>query len=403
MFVHNCGMDAVNFGVIPLTEAELEAIDDRLRETVPMGFDVHDDTNYHLVEHFPWKLCQLHLDQFTISTGIPVNEDFMGYGEEYFQDLCERVGADPMRVINSVGTLGGGNHFIEFDRDTETDELWSIIHSGSRGIGLKIAQYHQERAENLRTSDHIRETIDDELAEYVVPSLDDPELASWFLGGKGRSYIDSDAIRTDYDGEDIGRIHDEIRTAHPDKMDGNSDLEGFVGEEMCEYIQDMMFAQAYASQSRGKMQFAVRDAIESVLGIDAPYQERIESVHNYTDPTDGVLRKGACAAREGQQIVVPLNMSDGVLLCEAEGNDDWNRSAPHGSGRIMSRTQAYDEGDIEEFKAEMEGIVSSSVTESTLDESPHAYKDASLIQNAIQPTATITRKLEPVLNVKALD
>lgn len=398
-----CGMNATNFGELDLSEQQLRELDAEIRDNVPMGFDVHDATTYHIIDDFPWEQTQLMLDWFEMETGIDVTSDFDGYGKAYFDDLCERVGADPMRVINSVGTLGGGNHFIELGRDNVTGDVWSIIHSGSRGIGLKIAQYHQEKATDRRTADWVRSNLPEKHEEYIVPDADADDLVSWMLGGKGRSYIDSDAIREDYSGTEIERVHEEIRQAHPDRRPGSGDLDHFEGEEMTEYIQDMMFAQRYASVSRNQMQEAVGQALNVIVDGDVMPNYHIEAVHNYIDPRDGILRKGACPAREGQEFVVPFNMADGTLLCRGKGTESWNQSAPHGSGRVMSRTQAHNEIALSDFEDQMDDVVSTSVTEDTLDEAPDAYKSASMIQEAIEPTAEIIAKLDPILNLKALD
>jgi len=217
----------------------------------------------------------------------------------------------------------------------------------------------------------------------------------------------ADKIRADFDGEDIQEMFDKIsqfiqKTKNAEK-ERNTDLDYLEGEEAHGYIKDMIFAQTYASESRKRMAIAVHDAVKKVeMGVVPDVkkiQDRIESVHNYIDFNDGVIRKGACRAHDGERLIVPFNMNYGTLICEGKGRDDWNNSAPHGAGRAMSRTEAknrYDEQDM----AEQTGDTYLSVT--PVDETPRAYKDPELIEEAIGPTtAEIVDRVKPLLSVKA--
>jgi len=395
-----CGMHAFRLAssLDTTTDDRLSTIDERIRDTIPMGRSVHSRNDYHMGDDFPWELCTDRWEQTKGRLELQDPDWFEGYGlDEYFKPLCERIEYDPMRAINSVGTLGGGNHFIELGEDADGD-YWFVIHSGSRGIGLSIATYWQDQATMQRTNEWIRRELDDALEPYVVPDMDDPELTEWFQGGKGKSYIDSEAIRqATASNYLIGYLHDCVRDAHPDKRDANEALDYLQGQSVAGYLVDMVFAQTYAETNRQVMRTRILD----VLDLDA--DRTIDSPHNLIAWDDLVLRKGATCASEGESFVLPFNMAAGTLICTGRGNDDWNNSAPHGAGRVMSRTQAFDEIEMEAFEQTMDGIYSSSVTPDTLDEAPQAYKDAFVIENALGPTAEIETHIEPVLNIKALE
>lgn len=401
-----CGMLATKVSGWDLPSNEV--IDEKVREAVPLGFDVHDDSGYHLVNHFPWDQCDQKWNRVKRQFDLDDPEWFDGYGADYFDTLISRLDAiDPDDednykgyVINSMGTLGGGNHFIELgEQRGGLGEYWFVIHSGSRNIGLKIAEHWQNNATKQRTNDWIRSNLDDALKPYIVPDVDDSdELTDWFLGGKGKSYIDSDAIKEAVnDNYLIGYIHDQIRNSHPDHRPGTSDLDYLEGQNAAGYLVDMIFAQTYAWENRATMNENILDE----LGLQI--EDVVHTPHNLIDFEDFVLRKGAVRAHYGEQFVLPFNMKDGTFICKGKGNDEWSRSAPHGSGRTMSRGQAFDEISMEDFENDMDGIYSTSVVDGTRDESPDAYKSKSMIEQAIKPTAEVVHKLDPVLNIKSTD
>jgi len=390
-----CGMYAVNLGRPSIDfneEQKLHEVDQEIRKRVPVGFDVHDRADYHMVKDFPYTDCETKWDRFAESTGFDLPQDEIPKfpRDSYFENLCKRVGYDQGRAINSMGTLGGGNHFIELGFAQKTGDLWCIIHSGSRGIGANIAQHWQEVAKDRMNERAMNVEIPDEIEPYLSEN--------W----KPKA----DKIRADFDGEDIQEMFDKIsqfiqKTKNAEK-ERNTDLDYLEGEEAHGYIKDMIFAQTYASESRKRMAIAVHDAVKKVeMGVVPDVkkiQDRIESVHNYIDFNDGVIRKGACRAHDGERLIVPFNMNYGTLICEGKGRDDWNNSAPHGAGRAMSRTEAknrYDEQDM----AEQTGDTYLSVT--PVDETPRAYKDPELIEEAIGPTAEIVDRVKPLLSVKA--
>ncbi|RLM95444.1 RtcB family protein [Haloarcula sp. Atlit-7R] len=410
-----CGMAATNLGPdLPLEDAERER---RVREAVPMGRNVQDyDDAVHLVEEFPFERANRVFEQFDAAYAErfgehidPVEFDFDGYDEEYFESLCDRVLADQRQgmgyIIKSAGTLGGGNHFIEFGQARESGDYWLVIHSGSRYLGKSVAEYWQSTATDRRTIGEIREQIPEEYVEYLKfdpDTVESRDLYAWVTGGMGESYIRKERLRRELDGSEIedafdalGQVQDAIHSS--DDEDRNTDLDWLEGREAHGYLVDMLFAQQYARWNRDLMSDAVCDA----LGIDPV--DRFQSIHNYIDFRDLTIRKGATPARDGQRLLVPFNMADGSIIARGKGNDEYHQTAPHGAGRVMSRRQAHSEVDMDEFAAAMDGIYSESVIEGVRDEAPMAYKDADAILSAIQPTAEVVEYVDAVHNLKATE
>lgn len=354
-----CGLYAVNVG--PELAVSGEELDRAVRSRVPMGSSVRSKRAYDMAE-FPWQGANAVLERFEESYGRDLGFD--GYDQSYFTDLCHRVGMDDGRAIDSIGTLGGGNHFIEFARSTQTGDVWIIIHSGSRGLGYEIATHWQEQATECMDTRGV--DVEAELQR----------------------------IREAYEGEEIGRrieaFHDQLAD-----HDRNETLDYLDGEEANGYFVDMIFAQQYAAENRREMARQIRSI------LDASLEDEIESVHNYIDFRDLVIRKGATRAYEDERFLVPFNMRDGTLICEGKSNPDWNWSGPHGAGRVMSRREAAQEVNLDTFRETMAGVFSTSVNSDTLDEAPQAYKDARLIERSIEPTARITDRLDVLHNIKA--
>ncbi|WP_424003557.1 RtcB family protein [Haloarcula salina] len=408
-----CGMAATNLGPeLPLEDAERER---RVREAVPMGRSVHDyDDAVHLVEEFPFERANRVFERFDDAYAErfgqridPLEFDFDGYDGDYFEALCDRVLADQRQgmgyVIRSAGTLGGGNHFVEFGRGRESGDYWLVIHSGSRYLGKSVAEYWQSTATDRRTIGDIREHLPEEYVEYLKfdpDTVESRDLYAWVTGGMGESYIRKERLRSDLDGSEIedafdalGRVQDAIHS--DDDEDRNTDLDWLEGREAHGYLVDMLFAQQYARWNRELMSDAVCDA----LGVDPV--ERFQSIHNYIDFRDLTIRKGATPAREGQRLLVPFNMAEGSVLARGKGNDEYHQTAPHGAGRVMSRRQAHSDIDMDEFAAAMDGVYSESVVEGVRDEAPMAYKDAETIRSAIEPTAEVVEWIDAVHNLKA--
>lgn len=421
-----CGMYAFkleNLNFDPSSKDELHRVDMEIRDRVPMGQRVNERDTYHIKNQFPWDEINRKWELFATKhlDNVPLGEyhpDEFSYDNDYFVNLCKKVGANINRVISSAGSLGGGNHYIELSRDSN-GEIWGTVHSGSRGLGYKTAEYHQERAEEIRELDAVRTALGNlrgSYADYVKPDVEtvsDNELHKWI---HNRQIVDYENLKEDFAGTEeahlIEKISDVINAASRGQF---TDVEGYIegvdveeleamedagdmayleGEEAVEFYVDLAFTQMYASESRKKMARAVAESTGGEI-VDS-----IESVHNYIDYEDGVMRKGSTPAREGQRAIIPMNMSFGSFLVRGKGNDEWNQSAPHGAGRAMSRTQAFDELDESTFEEEMGETYAS---ELPLDEHPDAYKDVEMVRRAMEPTVEIVDQLEPFLNLKADD
>lgn len=280
---------------------------------------------------------------------------------EEIKYVCNRTGQNFEYVMRSLGTLGGGNHFIEADRD-EDGNFWLLVHTGSRNFGLKVANHHQKIA---------KKTLDSNFRKKAIEEL-----------------------KKSYSGFELGE-----RIRNIPSISIEPGLEYLEGENLKNYISDMKVAQVFAHHNRK----IILEEILSFLGLNeiGGVEEIVESVHNYIDTSQGLIRKGAIDATKGKRLIIPLNMRDGAIIGIGKGNSDWNYSAPHGSGRLMSRTKAKDTLALGEFKKSMEGIYSTSVNVFTLDESPMAYKSSEEIISYLEPTVEIKRHLKPVWNFKA--
>lgn len=268
-----------------------------------------------------------------IRRGIPSGFAVHPFPIAGFDDLenlfcAENVDID--RARQSIGTLGGGNHFIEISFSQEQQEYWLIVHSGSRKLGLDIATHYQKTA-----------------------------------------------------------------VLECKEQGGGRELAFLTGESARRYLHDMGIAQAYACLNRQLMLERICADMCWTPG------EVFTTTHNYIDLTHGILRKGAVSARNGERLLIPLNMRDGSLLCRGLGNDEWNQSAPHGAGRIMSRSKARKELSLADFERQMDGVFSSCISRSTLDESPMAYKDSTMTELLLEPTAHVEEHLLPLYNFKA--
>lgn len=423
-----CGMYAFKLDNIQYDlsdETELREVDEAIRANIPIGTgQMHSRNSYHMRDDFPWDEVQEKWRTFAenhLDDDVDLGEyhpDEFEYGVEYAQNVCHKVGYSFTDVVNSCGSLGSGNHFIELD-ESSNGEIWCVIHSGSRGIGYNIADFHQDRAQSIREIDAIRTALDHLVSpycDYLVPDVDevsDDELHQWV---HNKQIVDYDALKDEFAGtedaemiENISNvINDVCRRNFGDNMRyikgvdegeleamaSSDDLAYLQGSEAVEYFVDMAFAQMYASESRREMGRRVAE----VLGADVV--DEIESVHNYIDYEDGIMRKGATPARDGERAIIPMNMSFGSFIVRGKGNEEWNYSAPHGAGRRMSRRQAHDELSEDDFREEMGETLATALP---LDESPMAYKDVDMVRQAMEPTVDIVDHLEPILSIKADD
>lgn len=325
-----CGMLGVRLNE---RKADLEKLDQVIRERIPSGRAVRN-------EPFWLAACTM-LDKLRCK---------------------EHVNMD--RALRSLGTLGGGNHFIELDQDEE-GAFWLVVHSGSRHLGVEAARYYQEAGWRER-----REAL----------KANTSELIQDFKEARQEEHI-ADAL-------EVMRLFDR-------EENGPKELTCVRGGLLDDYLHDMKIVQDFA----GKNRQAISIEITTEMGLSG--SELIETVHNYIDMESKILRKGAVSARKGERLLIPMNMRDGILLCEGLGNPEWNYSAPHGAGRRMSRREARERLTVEDFQREMSGVYSTTVGAGTLDESPMAYKPMEEIVRQLSPTAKVVRVLKPVYNFKA--
>lgn len=281
---------------------------------------------------------------------------------------CFRSLLDTRRLERSLGTLGGGNHFIEADRASD-GTLYIVIHSGSRNLGKQVAEIYQRLAVELHSG---RE-------EYY---------------NKRREIIDS--YKAEGKRKEIQKALKELeRNYKSDTPDIPNDLCWLYGDFLDDYLHDVEICQKFAKRSREKM----AEILLERTGLSAA--DAFHTIHNYIDTDEMILRKGAIAAHKGERVLIPINMRDGSVIAVGKGDPEWNFSAPHGAGRIMSRSKAREALSMEEYKSAMEGIYTTSVSFDTIDEAPMAYKSIDDIIGAIDDTVEITDIIKPVYNFKA--
>lgn len=281
---------------------------------------------------------------------------------------CYRSLRDTKRLERSLGTLGGGNHFIEIDKSSE-GVFYLVIHSGSRNLGKQVAEIYQKFAIDLHAGKE----------DYYIRR---EEIIRTYKEAGRRSEIQN-ALK---------KLAQEYKDKAPDVPE---DLCWLYGSFLLDYLHDVEICQEFARRSRERMAEIILDKT-GMEAIDA-----FHTIHNYIDTDEMILRKGAIAAHEGEKVLIPINMRDGSVIATGKGNPDWNYSAPHGAGRVMSRTKAKNSLNIEEYRAAMEGIYTTSVNESTLDEAPMVYKSLEDIIDVIHSTVDIIDIIKPVYNFKA--
>jgi len=332
-----CGMLCVNLGNI---NVDLPALDVAIRKCIPNGRNVHEGR----IVKFD-KLQELH---------------------------CYRELKDTKRLERSLGTLGGGNHFVEIDIDDEGNK-YLIIHSGSRNLGKQVAEYYQNLAiEIMQGKDKLIEEQNKLIAEYKA---------------SGRKKEIESAIK-------------ELRRKfHPNPLGIPKELCYLTDKYRNMYLHDMKICQEFAVLNRKTMAEIICREMNWLEKGKLP--DHFETIHNYIDHDSNIVRKGAISAKLGEELLIPLNMKDGCILGIGKGNDDWNQSAPHGAGRIMSRAKAKELIDMNVYKESMSGIYTTSVNEGTKDEAPMVYKPANEIIGNIADTVEVKKLLKPIYNFKA--
>jgi RNA-splicing ligase RtcB len=363
-----CGIKSINIG--KNLDISLEMLDHKIRKTIPFGIDIHNRSIINMERNFPWKNANNQAVKFAMAyfNKFSINLELPQYNIDWFQKKSKKIGGDLKRMINSIGTLGGGNHFLEVGISND-NSYWITIHSGSRNFGKKICEYWQNRAKKI-IFEGKKFALQEQIKEIKETYKEKPRLIK----------------------EKIKEAKEALNLNNNINMKGCEWLEG---NDATGYLFDMIFSQLYAQINREYM----ARVIEKIIGIDRI--DEIETVHNFIDFHDFIIRKGAVRSYKDERMVIPFNMRDGLLICEGKSNEEWNYSAPHGAGRVMSRSQANKSLNFEEFKNQMRGIYSTSVNKNTIDEAPGAYKDSKIIENSIKPTANIIDKIKPVLNMKS--
>jgi tRNA-splicing ligase RtcB len=371
-----CGVLSVNIG--KELNMSLKDIDDKIRENVPTGINVHEKSfkfnsneKFSFSKNFPWEELNDELLAFIRANNIKFGTNYAfikKYDYRDFGALCNKIGMKPNKAEMSIGTMGSSNHLIEISKSLKGNDFWITVHSGSRNLGKCICEYHQKKAKKI-LDDKRNNILKNRIKEITESVNDNTKIPFLIVDAKKELGLDFEF--------DI------------------KDMEFLEGDFAFEYLIDMIVSQKYAQLNRKMMINIICEALGGIKQIDS-----IESIHNYIDFRDFIIRKGAIRSYVGEKMVIPLNMKEGILICEGKSNSDWNYSAPHGAGRCMSRAKAKERLNLEDFKKDMEGIYSSSIQHNTLDESPGSYKNADMIISAIEPTATIIDRLKPILNIK---
>lgn len=335
-----CGMLCVSLGHRDFNAVTLNTLDRVIRTYVPSGKTVHDGRQMRF--------------------------------EELKELYCYRELKDTKRLERSIGTLGGGNHFIEVDT-TDDGYKYLVIHTGSRNLGKQVADYYQNLAYELMCGkDDLYERQDKLIEEYKAA---------------GRKSEIEGAIK---------ELHKNFRATTPKLPKDLCYLEGKYRED---YLHDMRICQKFAYMNRVMIAQIICNHMG--WGVDADMPDYFECIHNYIDHDSNIVRKGAISAKYGEKVLIPINMRDGCIIGTGKGNEDWNCSAPHGAGRVMSRTKAKELVSLEEFEKAMDGIYTTSVNQSTIDESPMAYKTLDEIVENIKDTVDVLAIIKPVYNFKA--
>ena len=336
-----CSMRAIR---IEDSNLDLEKLDRVVNKKVPAGQNIHEK--------------------------VVINQKEM---RALLKDLSFRI--DQKRyehIMKSCGTLGGGNHYIELGKSPD-GQLWLTVHSGSRGLGVVVAKHHQRIAESKMTNSS---EVSDAIVKYLIENGRqkeiEKELKQYKITRHIPKYVDV-----------------------PERGVINKELAYLDGKELDDYLNDIAIAQKYSTISRKTMLYRIANAMGWEI-ID-----EFESMHNYIDIENGVVRKGATSAQAGERLIIPLNMRDGSIFATGKGNPEWNFSAPHGAGRVLSRSKAKAQLSLEDYRKTMDGVYTTSICEATLDEAPFAYKESQEIIDAITDTATIDMIVKPIYNFKA--
>ena len=369
-----CTVSAVFYDK-PMPKEQIPLFEHRIRKEIPFGFDINESSAYdrkelyRLISRDMARFVSAHPGMADFAIDIHCDRDMI----EWFR----RFGMTEKMFFNSLPSVGGGNHFVEYDENGELGKWAALVHCGSRNLGQKVFGYWEERASHDKVPKEVRKAIEEDVKGAI---------------------------------SDRREIKAEIARRVQEWKDGN--IDGYLsGDDLRRYLIDVLIAQSYARFNHELIHRRISSIYKALCG--GRETDAVVSVHNYIDydleALDGtphmMIRKGAIRSYAGEKMLIPFNMRDGVAVCEGKSNADWNFTAPHGAGRAMSRTQAFKTLSVDAFKAEMgdAGIYTTTANRDTLDEAPEAYKNKDDIVRLIEPTAGILFFLVPKMNIKAAE
>ncbi len=370
-----CTVSAVFFDA-PMFPEKMAEFEHKIRKAIPLGFDINDKSDYDRKDLYR----EINKALSRLVSRYPQFADFVKLFncDKDMIAWCQRIGISEKMFFNSLPSVGGGNHFEEYDENSELGKYAILVHCGSRNLGQRVFRYHKTIADQVKIS-----KTEHEMLVARVKSLNkDPLL-----------------------------IADEIKVETA-KLQATRTPGYLTGDALKVYLVDVLITQTYAAFNHRLIQEKISNIYRRLC--KAKEVDRITSTHNYIDydfeALDGgtphmMIRKGAIRSYVGERMIIPFNMKDGVAICEGKSNSDWNYTAPHGAGRIMSRAQAFKTLNTDDFKKEMSdaGIYTTTANGETLDEAPEAYKKKDDIVRLIEPTAKVLFFMYPKMNIKAAE
>lgn len=351
----------------PILSDKIAEFEHKIRKDVPFGFEINDKskiTAKDIIKRFNAELRKLY-------SKCPVLSDYAieFKQEKDLEDWCKRLKMDYGVFMKSIGSVGGGNHYVEYDVNEDDGQYGVCVHCGSRNLGQKVFKYWDNIAKSMCVSKEEMRMLTEKVK----------------------------AVNTDK-----RRLREELKEAKENYLKGR--MPGFLsGEHLYRYLIDANIAQTYARLNHMVIHKQIEEAYRKTSDGGKPIDDVIYTTHNYIDMDDLILRKGAIRAYKGELCIIPFNMRDGIAICEGKSNDDFNCTAPHGAGRLLSRSKAKEKLNVDEFKSQMADadIYTTTADRSTLDEAPDAYKPMSEIVGLIEPTVDIIRFMRPKMNIKA--
>lgn len=360
----------------PILEDKIKEFEHKIRKNIPFGFDVNDKSK------IDWKRVTKAINS-AMDKVCSLYPKFADYAIHFncemdLENWCKRVRINYGDFMKAIGSVGGGNHYVEYDINNDLGKYCMCVHCGSRKLGLAVFNYWNKIAKSMTISKEEMKALEDS----VKPKNTDRK-----------------------------KIKDELKTAKEEYL--SHKIPGYLsGEHLMGYLIDVLIAQTYARINHEVIHEQLIEIYRKMSDGGKPI-DFIATTHNYIDydlkalmgKPNMMIRKGAIRAYEGERVIIPFNMRDGISICEGKSNEDWNYTAPHGCGRALSRAKAHQQLNVEDFKAEMAaaGIYTTTADASTLDEAPAAYKPYEEIVKLIEPTVNVLYLMKPRMNIKASD